>query len=116
MGIGNGQPRGPVFCSSSLVNGPRLIDPDDFWLFPAANVAAPACGMERIRFLIGSGALPADGICLTVMALIGRHVLDATMAMIAVVPGDECQNPLAGCLVICKSANGIARMIFERVE
>lgn len=94
---------GLCFCSDNLVNGPRLIDPHVFWLFPAANVAAPACGMEGIRSLMGSGALPADGIGLTVIALIGCHVLDATMAMFAVVPGDECQNPLAGRLFSCKN-------------
>jgi hypothetical protein len=63
---------------------------------PAAGVAAPACWMNSAGFLIATGTLLAHGAGRSALPLNGRHDLDAGVATLVTLPGDECGDPLSG--------------------
>jgi len=56
----------------------------------------------------------ADRISFSKVPLIGRHVLDATMAMLAVVPLDKAFNPTAHGIQVAKPAQWVALVVFHR--
>ena len=70
-----------------------MVDLDHLGLLPAAWWPAPALRMPAVSLLVGLLTDGADRIGLAVVTLIGRYVLDATVAMLAVVPLHKAINP-----------------------
>ena len=64
------------------------------------------------------GLLPdrADRISFTVVALIGRHVLDAAVAMLSVVPLHKAIHPASYCEKIPEAPVWIALVVFQCTE
>jgi len=58
----------------------------------------------------------ADLQCITVVALVGRHELDAAVAVPMVVPVDKRRHPLAGLLLAGKWPSRVVRAIFRGAE
>ena len=65
----------------------------DLWLRPIAWWSGPAAWMTLASLLIGLLSDRADRIRFTIVTLVGRHVLDAAVAMLSVVPVHKLIDP-----------------------
>jgi hypothetical protein len=72
--------------------------------------------MRSAGFLIDRGTLLANGDGRSVVSLNGCYELDAAVAVLVVVPVDECGNPLTGLLFGCKGLAGVIRPILHCPE
>ena len=55
-----------------------------------------------------------DRISFPKVPLVGRHVFDATVAMLAVVPLHKAFNPMAHGVQVAKPAQWVALVVFHR--
>jgi hypothetical protein len=81
------------FSGCGRFGGSGMVDLDHLGLLPAAWWPAPALRMPAVSLLVGLLTDGADRIGLAVVTLIGRHILDAAVAMLAVVPLHKAINP-----------------------
>ena len=77
------------------MRGPGMVDLHNLGLFPAAWLLAPALRVPLTSFVIGLLPNGTDRVRLTIMTLIGRHILDAAMSVFVVVPPDKAIDPAA---------------------
>ena len=70
------------------------INPDHLWLMPATRGSRPPAWVPLTSLLVDDGPVTADLQCITVVALVGRHELDAAVAVPMVVPVDKRRHPL----------------------
>ena len=80
---------------SFRLHAPRMVDFYDFRLFPVTRALGPALGIKQNSLLVGLLSDCTDRIRLAVMPLIWRHVFDATVAMLIVVPIYKAVHPSA---------------------
>jgi len=70
-----------------------MVDAHNPGLAPVPGWTAPALRLPLPSFLIGLLADCADRVSLAEVALIGRHVLDAAVPVLRVVPVDKTIHP-----------------------
>ena len=93
-----------------------MIHLHDLWLRPISWWSGPAAWMTLASLLIGLLTDRADRISLTVVTLIRRHVLDAAVAVLRVVPLHKAIHPGSHCEKIPKAPMWIALVVFQRTE
>lgn len=72
--------------------------------------------MSLARLLVDDRSVPTDRHRLAAVALLGRHELDAALAVPVVVPVDERRHPYAGFLRTGKGPARVVRPVFRRPE
>jgi len=74
-----------------------LVDPNLYWLAPAASGLAPAVWVGLASLFVDLGAHPADCDGGTAVTLVRRDELDAAVTVAVVVPVHKSRYPIA-CL------------------
>lgn len=93
-----------------------MVDPCNLRLLSVAGWPAPALKMSLSSFLIRLRPDGTDHVSLAEMALNGRHVPDAAVAVIAVVPVYKRIHPCFERQQISESPELITLMVFNRAE
>ena len=73
-----------------------LIDPDYLRLMPAPDRSLPPPWILLAGLFVDHVAVPTNFQGLTTVTLVGRHELDAAVAVLVVVPVDKRRHPLTG--------------------
>ncbi|WP_221630184.1 hypothetical protein, partial [Synechococcus sp. BSA11S] len=66
-----------------------MVDAHNLWLAPVTDVTTPALRILLPSFFVGLLTDGTDPNGLAVVPLIGRHILDAAMPVLSVVPADK---------------------------
>ena len=92
----------------------RVIHLHDLWLRPIAWRSGPAAWMTLASLFVGLLTDRADRISLIVVTLVRRHVLDAAVAVLSVVPVNKAIDPGPHREKIPEAPVWIALVVFQR--
>ena len=93
-----------------------MILPHDLWLRPIPCWSGPAAWMLLTSLLISLLTDRADRVSFSVVSLVRRHVLDAAVAVLSVVPLDKAIDPDSHREKIPETTCRIALVIFHGAE
>ena len=92
------------------------IDPHHLWLSPTANGTSPTPGMTLPGLLIDLGTVARDGASFSAVPLIRCDEPNPAVAVLVVVPLNECCHPCAGFLHALEGPSGVVGPVFDRAE